>query len=315
MWKSIIGKVSFLLLSSCLLLHLSFPQNDTPHHVALMHQDQVLGIHVKLSPNKTDLTSPAANRSTANNIVPSLVHVIWFYPHNTTFRFHHMLCLLSIHRHLQPKVILFWYNNHPTGPWWTFAKETVPSIDMMYKAPPTSIFSQPVIVPEHQSDIARIEILLKFGGIYLDLDVIAVKPFRSLLRHPVTMGAETPELLGSGIILAKKDAAFLKLWQNAYHNFDDKQWNEHSVHMPMQIAQQHPNLVHIDWFSLQRPNWDEREWLYEEGKLWDWQANLAVHLWYREYNVDHNPNSIQNWNTTAGEVFRYIYYGTPDLIP
>ena len=83
----------------------------------------------------------------------------------------------------------------------------------------------------------------------------------------------------------------------------------------MQIAQQHPNLVHIEWFSLQRPNLDERQWLYSEGKLWDWQEdNLAVHLWYREYNVEHDPNSIRSWNTTAGEIFRYIYYGDSHLL-
>jgi hypothetical protein len=78
----------------------------------------------------------------------------------------------------------------------------------------------------------------------------------------------------------------------------------------MQIAQRHKHLVHIEWFSFHRPNWDERDWLYKEGKLWDWQNNYAVHLWYREYGIEHDPNSIRMWNTTAGEVFRYIYYGT-----
>ena len=255
------------------------------------------------------------HKAESKPVVPSLVNVIWFYPPNTTFRFHQLLSLLSVHKHIAPSIVMFWYNNMPCGAWWRFARETLPNLYLMYREPPQDVFHHDVKVVEHQSDVARLDILLKHGGIYIDLDVIIVKSLSSLLHYPVTMGAESPHLLGSGIILAEKNATFLSLWYQQYKSFDDSQWNYHSVVIPMQLAVQHPQLIHIEWFSLQRPNWDERQWLYTEGKLWAWQQdNMAVHLWYREYNVDHNPHSIRTWNTTAGEIFRYIYYGSTDIM-
>lgn len=44
--------------------------------------------------------------------------------------------------------------------------------------------------------------------------------------------------------------------------------------------------VDVEWFSMHRPNWDERLWLYTDGKLWDWSNNYAVHLWFRTVMCD-----------------------------
>ena len=70
---------------------------------------------------------------------------------------------------------------------------------------------------------------------------------------------------------------FIRLWREAYADFDDSDWNRHSVVVPMRLARRHPQLVHVDWFSINRPNWDERRWLYTRGQLWDWSRNYAVH--------------------------------------
>ena len=144
-------------------------------------------------------------------VVPSLVHVIWLYPPNTTFRFHHLLSLLSVHKHIAPSIVMFWHNHMPCGVWWRFARETLPNLYLVYREPPQYVFHHKLKVVEHQSDVARLDILLKHGGIYIDLDVIIVKSVSSLLHFPVTMGAESPHLLGSGIIIAEKNATFLSL--------------------------------------------------------------------------------------------------------
>ena len=145
--------------------------------------------------------------------------------------------------------------------------------------------------------------------------MIVLKSFDSLLLYDTSMGAESPELLANGIIVSKANSTFLKLWHQSYRTFDDSNWNMHSVILPMKLARERPDLVHIEWFNLFRPNWSERDWLYEEGKLWDWSENLAVHLYYREHGVEYDPNTIRGLNTTAGEIFRYIYYGNPNRLP
>ena len=247
-------------------------------------------------------------------VVPKVVHLLWFWPKSTNFRFHHLMSVMSIKKHIKPKRIILWFNNEPSGPWWIFAKQIINDIGLVQYWPPTEVFNQPLDIVEHQSDIARLDILIKYGGIYLDLDVIALRDFDPLLHHATTLGAESPELLGSGVILAVRNASFLRIWRDAYRNYVPSQWNYNSVVVPMKLAKQFPRLVHIDWFRIHRPNWFEREYLYSSTKLWDWSDNYAVHLWYRSHNVDYDPSSIRTLNTTLGELFRFVYYGNSSLL-
>jgi len=168
--------------------------------------------------------------------------------------------------------------------------------------------------------VARLAIVEEYGGLYIDLDVILVRPLDPLLQFDVVLGAETPELLGSGLILARQPGAeFIRLWRRSYADkFDDSQWNDHACRVPMTLARRHPGLVHVEWFSVHRPNWDERQWLYTPGRLWDWTAgNYAVHLWFRTHPADvvYDPMTIRQLNTTTGEVLRHIYYGDIRLLP
>ena len=249
--------------------------------------------------------------------VPRVVHVLWLYSNVTKLRFHQVVSLMSVQQHIRPDRILLWHTSRPGGPWWPFLLRVCPSLLALKlpSGPPTSIYGHSVTKPEHQADIIRIQLLLQYGGIYLDLDVIVLKSFDSLLHHDVTMGAETPNLLGSGVILAKRNSTFLRIWLDKYKQFDDSRWNYLSGVVPMELARIRPDLIHIEWFSLNRPNWDERTWLYTEGKLWDWSENLAVHLWYREHGVEYDPASIRALNTTMGELFRYVYYGNSSILP
>ncbi|ESO11696.1 hypothetical protein HELRODRAFT_166711 [Helobdella robusta] len=254
--------------------------------------------------NKTSTTSKPQQQ-----FVPKIAHIIWFYPNETEFRFHQAMSLLSLQRFFKPRKIFFWHDTLPTGRWWLFAQQIVAHFLLVPYKRPTKIFNYTVSVPEHQSDVARIQLLREYGGLYIDLDVVLLRPLDPLLEYETTMGAETPSQLGSGFILAKENSAFLKLWLDSYsNNFNDNDWNYHSTIMPMKLAKQHPQLVHIEWFSINRPNWFERDFLYRKGKLWDWSENYAVHLWYRECPDDYNPTNVREMNTTVAEVFTFIYF-------
>ena len=290
-------------------------------------------LHVDHSPVADSVVSPSQSRAAAGRDVRSdvtattqrrnvVVHVTWFYPPRTAFRFHEAMCLLAVQRYVRPRKILLWYDavsTPPSGVWWQFARQSVAHLLPVPYQRPTSIYNRTLLVPEHQSDVVRLTVLEDFGGLYVDLDVIVVRPLDSLLNYDVSMGAETPLMLGSGFILATRtNATFIRLWRQAYaDNFDDSDWNRHSVYVPMELAQQQPNLVHVEWFSINRPNWNERHWLYTTGKLWDWSENYAVHLWYREHPTDvvYDPLTIRDLNTTTGEVLRLVYYENPRLLP
>lgn len=50
------------------------------------------------------------------------------------------------------------------------------------------------------SDVARLEVVYLNGGIYLDTDVEAVKPFNSLLYNHAFWGLESPDIVNSGLM-------------------------------------------------------------------------------------------------------------------
>ena len=263
------------------------------------------------------LTSNILNKAVRNSkmVVPKVVHYTWFYSKkNCNLKFHHFMSLLSAYKYMKPKEIIVWYDDLPCGKWWEEAKSRVPVLTLHYMAPPQTVFGKPIRVPEHKSDVARLDILLKYGGIYFDTDMVALKSWDPLLYYNTTLGAESNSHLANGVIISAKNASFLRIWKDTYHNFRDNLWGYNSVSMPFRLARQHPALVHIEWNTLIHPHWQNTLWIFQKEKLWDWSSVYGMHLYYRVYKPQHNPESIKTLNSTLGEVFRLIYYNSTSII-
>jgi hypothetical protein len=242
-----------------------------------------------------------------NELVPKIVHFTWYSrsDNKRSLRFHHYISVLAALTFIQPDKIMFWYERTPEGDWWNKIKgimENKTKLEMIQKDGPKSIYDNPINTEEHMSDLVRLEALINHGGIYMDLDVITLRPLDDLLKHDVTIGYEKSDYLCNGFMMAKPKAPFLKLWWAEYVTFDDKQWNYHSVKLPGILAKNYPDLVHTEWDTIDRPNWEERRLIYNAGVKYDWSKNYAMHLWYRFYNKDHNPDDIKTLDSTLGEI-------------
>jgi len=65
--------------------------------------------------------------------------------------------------------------------------------------------------------VASIQVLLEYGGIYLDLDVLVTRPFDELRRRfPCTIGREQPTKACGSVIVCSRHSPFLLLWINSY---------------------------------------------------------------------------------------------------
>ena len=186
---------------------------------------------------------------------------------------------------------------------------------MMQRDPLETIFDRPIGYDEHQSDVIRLEAMVKYGGIYHDLDVVILRPLDPLYCYETTLGEELPNWLCNGFIMAVPNATFLRLWYEQYRTFDSSNWNYHSVVVPGILANSHPELVHVEKDSIHKPNWEQLDELYQPGYLYKWKShNYAIHLWYRKYDVEHTPDTIKQLDTTMGQIFRFIYYGKSNRI-
>lgn len=97
----------------------------------------------------------------------------------------------------------------PTGEWWERAKKFVTPIEVSV---PRKIYGNKLYHYAHQTDVLRILILLKFGGIYLGIDTVCIKPFRPLLSFDCVMGKQLfinkKYGLCNAVILAQKIVNF-----------------------------------------------------------------------------------------------------------
>ncbi|ESN91926.1 hypothetical protein HELRODRAFT_194482 [Helobdella robusta] len=251
--------------------------------------------------------------------VPNIVHFIWYATESLPLNFNHMLSILSAHKILQPSHIFFHTNNPPVGKYW----EAVLKLDnfvVNMRQPPTTLFNETVKPPQFytsHSNVDRVKVLMEVGGIYLDLDVIVTRPFDDLRKYPCTIGKEQDDQACGSVIVCSKHSTFLLLWINSF--LDDYRidvWAYNSGKVPYNLARRFPHLVHLDENKLNRPNFDELDVIWGEGRF-DWRSNYAVHTWYRlwksqspfYHGVEPNEVNIKTWNSSFGEMARSVLYG------
>ncbi|ELU09498.1 hypothetical protein CAPTEDRAFT_200369 [Capitella teleta] len=251
-------------------------------------------------------------------VVPNVVHYVWYADKPAKFKFFHMLSMLSAEKFLKPDAIYFHTNLEPIGEYWEQAKKKLTTLKIMHRTPTTCLFDEPIKNPvwgTSQSNVDRLVVLMEYGGIYLDLDVLIVKSFDPLRKYPCTVGLENPERVCGGIIVCAADSLFLNLWMEHYI-FDYKIWTwaYNSGLVPTHLARRYPDLIHIEPSSLAQPNGDEIEKIWGE-QAFDWSGNYALHLLWRMWKTNKlfmaqepDENYIQEHNSAFSEVARRILY-------
>ena len=247
-----------------------------------------------------------------SSCVPRNLHWVWFNNPSAQLRFHHLTSLLAAVRFFRPRRFFFWHDTVPLGPYWDyFLKKLPPSVQllMIKRTAPETVFGRKIHVIEHKSDVMRLEAILKYGGLYVDIDQILVRSIDPLICYSTVLGLEGDGYLSNGFILSTPYAPFVKLWYSNYRDFSEEQWGRFSIYIPWMLYIHNPSLIHVEKGTINRPNaGDELKYLFTPGLYYNLTNNYAVHLWYRLHNVEYDPVSIKNLNTTAGRVFRFIYF-------
>ena len=182
------------------------------------------------------------------------------------------------------------------------------------REPPRSVSKDPPYGTLY-SDYDKVKILIEHGGIYLDMDVLAIRPMDDLRKYSCTVGLENALKVCSGVIVCSKDHPFLYLWlDNYYDEFDPYKdlWAFHSGRVPSVLIKRYSNLIHIESDKFHKPNFRELEYICG-NKNYRWKDNYTLHTWIRlwPYNCPFpTEESIKTMNSTYGQIARQVYYGT-----
>lgn len=222
---------------------------------------------------------------------------------NRPFSLIHYLAVKSVFEINTPEKIFLHYCYEPSGKYWDLAKRMMilNKIDA-----PTEIFGNKLVRYADRADVIRIQVLQQWGGIYLDMDTICVKPFGELLNYDCVMAKEEDQGLCNAVIIARNTAQFLSIWLESFRTFKGN-WGTHGVVMPLTLSKIHPTLVHIlPQETFFYPLWKEVEKLYEAVVL---NPNAIIHhLWesssWDKYLKDLTEEDIRSKDTTYNLIAR-----------
>nr|XP_018902535.1 PREDICTED: uncharacterized protein LOC109034058 isoform X2 [Bemisia tabaci] len=260
-------------------------------------------------------------------IVPNLVHFIVFQ--KPTVSFIHFVCVLAALRNQRPDKIYFHSNVQLSGPYWERLlklKEFSERVVLRQIEMPKEIFNQTIREDYrifHGGDIARIQVLMQFGGIFLDNDSYVVKSLDFFRHFEMAIGWDEEQFLGTQIIVAHREARFLDLWLHSYEGmYETDLWYYNAGELPTTwILHRRPDLVHR--VKVLFGNDGKFQQLLFQRYWPGWREQYTFHLLARKahqsglrnispnasYPVDFNEHNLQNYPITfremANEVLDY----------
>lgn len=188
----------------------------------------------------------------------------------------------------------------------------------------TLVHHEPSASPNHYahlSDTLRLQALLSDGGIYLDIDAFALRPFTRILSvpepHDIVLGAEGGNRWGlcNAIMAARPNSTFVERWLESYSRADlSREWNYHSVLLPKEMADESPDEVCAlapDAFFWPTWTWRHIDWMHEaispkEAKYWAGKIEENKGALFR------NQLAYHSWSQMAWD--RYLKKLTPQAV-
>jgi len=145
--------------------------------------------------------------------IPKVIHLLYFG--ETEFHNFHDRCVRSMLFHMLDYKVVIYNNTEPVGnPYWDKLK-THPRVRIEHIDVPTHFDGFELAHFQYKADVVRMEILYKYGGVYLDLDMLIVKNFDEVFNSNKSLylskEGDGPGLINA-FIAAKPQNEFIKIW-------------------------------------------------------------------------------------------------------
>lgn len=255
-------------------------------------------------------------------IVPNYVHYIRYGRPLKEVNFMDAVNILAAFKNQKPDKIMFHTDQEPfTGPYWERLLK-IPkfneTIEYHFIQPMQSIFGQPLSSWNgrwHASDVLRIQILRRFGGIFMDNDVYLVQSLDRFRRFETALESIDELDIGTMTLVAHKDSRFMRLWLDEYRDYVPHLWYYNAGTKPkINVINNRPELVHDarGFFGVE----DLRVELYVQN--WKkWKSKYTIHTLVRhthdlpaliknklglKYPMTFNPHNILQYNVTIQEM-------------
>ena len=190
-----------------------------------------------------------------NHLAPNIAHVIW--SNDDAMSFHFYLCILSLLELAKMDEVFIHGNGPPTGMYWDLVKDH-PKLRLVYRTliggEQERVYGTEVKDRAHVTDVLRVDIMYRYGGLYVDTDAIFFRPLTREIRSYDAVvspdisqdGHDFPNIYQNGIMLGKPGAVFWRLFLESMKNYYDDDWIWNSCFTLYKIKERHPETVRCD---------------------------------------------------------------------
>ncbi|MCJ1395569.1 hypothetical protein MMC18_008455 [Xylographa bjoerkii] len=253
--------------------------------------------------------------------IPSVVHFIWGLKQGKGSHSHFgFIEYLSVKSALiafeSTRVKIHYASLDQNSEWFLKLKDNV---TLVYHDPELGILGESKTwQAAHRADLLRLQILSEEGGIYMDLDVFALRPLDTILhcQKDIIMGHEGGDRAGltNALIMARKGSRFVDRWIDSYDDFSTQEWNYHSVTIPKRMALRYPDeICTLSPVAFFWPTWSYKHIEYMHSSLSPIEVSKTKEdLLTYSGALFKNQLAYHAWSQLAWEP--YLKSLTPELI-
>lgn len=220
-------------------------------------------------------------------MIPNVIHFIWLTgPKSREFSFINYLAVRAAHDVQKPERILIHTNAEPAGnPNWERIR---PYVEIVPVEAPETCNGFALEHVQYQADVLRLEILRDQGGVYLDTDMLLLKPIKltvaSCIISPDT--ADDPKSMNAGFIAAEPGSPFITKWLSWFEVNDT--WAYGAVVLPWKLYAEDGTGVELRSATGFLPfGWQDKSILGNESRQAKRFARAtAVHMWETIWSRD-----------------------------
>ncbi|XP_013073333.2 uncharacterized protein LOC106060100 [Biomphalaria glabrata] len=232
----------------------------SPNHICAFMQEELFPVNIF---NKTSYFDHLArwvaygtsesrvSKSATQEIVPNIVHYVWLGKRKLDF-FSFLSLQSSLHV-LKADAVYIHGDVQPFGEHWDQVKLNT-RVKFIHRDFPNAVYGEPIkLYASHASDYLRADILLRYGGIYVDWDVIFLQEMPLDIRlHNTTANVDWPEtgafpdVFNLGVLVSAPGAPYLQYFLESYRWYLDRHWSYNAIHMPYKVYEKQPQTLNVN---------------------------------------------------------------------
>ena len=231
--------------------------------------------------------------------IPKIIHILYFG--ETEFYNYHHRCVHSMIQYMPDYDIRIYNAKEPVGNkyWDDIKKQERVSIHKI--DPPVFYDGFELKHFQYKADVVRLELLYEHGGVYLDLDMLIVRPFHDVFKsgHSFYISEERAGIhsLINAFLAAKPKNEFIKLWLESFKSgLRLGIWAHHIRDSNRILIEDNPHYIHKYRMKIL------------DGQLFmplHWQDTVAfIHSETTAYEFPPQSYGTHLWETILGDVMR-----------